>query len=68
MNKFAARIKELREEKNLTKTQLANAVKLSDNIVGRWENGTRMPSLDTLILLAKFFNTSTDFLLGLKDY
>jgi len=68
MNKFATRIKELRDEKNLTKTQLANAVKLSDNIVGRWESGERMPSLETLILLAKFFNVSTDYLLGLKDY
>jgi len=68
MSKFATRVKELREEKNLTKTQLANALKLSDNIVGRWESGTRMPSLDTLVLLAKFFNVTADYLLGLKDY
>jgi len=68
MRKFSTRIKELREEKGLTKTQLAQTLKLSDNIVGRWESGERMPSIDTLSLLADFFGVTTDYLLGRTDY
>lgn len=70
------RIKELREYHLLTQTQLANnlnqiEVSKSDSIIyaqtiSYWENG-RDPSLAGLIKLAKFFNVSIDYILGLSS-
>lgn len=67
MDKFAERLKELREERGLSLTALAKEVGFSQVAIGRWENKTRTPNIDTLIVFAKFFEISTDYLLGLED-
>lgn len=61
------RIKKLREEKNLTLRQLAKMTGFSHAAVCRWENGTQIPNVRTLIVFAQFFNVSTDYLLGYED-
>lgn len=61
------RLKELREERGLTMTELAKKINVSPNTVSRWERGKRLPNLDAIIALAKFFKVSTDYLCGLED-
>ncbi|MBR2870407.1 MAG: helix-turn-helix transcriptional regulator [Clostridia bacterium] len=61
------RIKELREEKNLSQGKLAEIVETSQRNIGRWENGENEPSYSQLIKLADFFNCSIDYLVGRED-
>ena len=61
------RIKELREEKNLSQGRLAEIIETSQRNIGRWENGENEPSYSQLIKLANFFNCSLDYLVGRED-
>ena len=61
------RIKELREEYNLTQTDLANAVNTSQRNISRWEKGEIEMGANFAITLAKYFNVSVEYLLGLSD-
>ena len=67
MNKFSERLKELRLEKNLTQTELAQETGISQAGIAKWETGDRNPSVDCLIILAKFFGVTIDYLVGLED-
>ena len=67
MNDIGKKIKQLRIEKGLTQSQLANRLMLTRSIISAYEASTRTPSLDILIKLAYIFNVSTDYLLGLKS-
>lgn len=64
---FCERLKDLRQEQNLSYRQLGKNTGFSDNSIRRWENGTCTPNIDELITLAKYFNVSTDYMLGLTD-
>jgi DNA-binding XRE family transcriptional regulator len=66
-NKFNEKLKELRKEIQLLQKQLASDLGVTQVCVAKWETGTREPSLDMLIKLAKYFNVTTDYLLGLED-
>ena len=61
------RLKQLRQEKELTQTELANKLNISQGSVAMYESGKRIPENNVLILLSKFFDVSTDYLLGLTD-
>ena len=63
-NIFAEKLKELREEKELTQDVLAEKLSISRSTVGMLELGTRMPSIEVLVKIADFFNVSIDYLLG----
>ena len=67
MTKFAERLKELREEKMLTRAELAKEIGTSDRAVGRWETNQRIPNIETLVIIAKYFGETTDYILGLED-
>ena len=67
MNIFAARLKELRTEKNLTMKELAAAIRVTDGAISNWENGVNEPKISYLIRIAVFFHVSADYLLGLED-
>ena len=67
MEIFAERLKELRTEKGLSQRELAKAVGLTQGAITHWENGVRSPSGEALILLAKYFGVTSDYLLGLED-
>lgn len=67
MSMFYQKLKELREEKGLLQKQLATELDVSQGCIGKWETGTREPSLNMLIKIAKYFNVTTDYLLGLED-
>lgn len=62
------RLKELRLEKNLSQAKLAKATNLSQSSITYWETGQRIPNAKAIIILARFFDVSTDYLLGEKDY
>lgn len=56
-------IRELRKEKGMSQTNLAEKLYLSRNAVSRWENGHNLPDSSTFTLLAEIFDVSTDELL-----
>ena len=63
---LGGRIKEQRELKNLSQTELADNITGSASIVSNYENGERTPSLEILMALARTFQCSTDYLLGFE--
>ena len=67
METFAGRLKELREEMGITKDELAKRTGFSGAAITRWEKGTTIPNIDTLVVFAKFFKCSAGYLVGLED-
>ncbi len=65
---FAERLTELRREKNLSQNDLAADIGFSQSAIARWERHQRLPDMQTLALLANYFDVSADYLLGLSDY
>lgn len=61
------KIKLLREKKGITQTELAKQLGITRSGVNAWEMGISTPSTHYIILLAKYFNVSSDYLLGLTD-
>ena len=64
---FAFRVKKLRKARKLSQKELAEALGLTQTAISGIESGLRTTTIEKLILLAKFFEVSTDYLLGLKD-
>ena len=67
MSDFSKNLKELRIEKGLSQQELAQIFNVTQSTVAKWESGDREPNFSILIQVAKFFEVSTDTLLGLKD-
>ena len=67
MNKFPQILKGLRVEAHLSQTELAKKMGVGQNTISTWEIGVRQPDYDMLIKIAKYFEVSTDYLLGLED-
>ena len=61
------KLKELREENNLTQSQIAEYLNIKQNTYSQYENEKRQLPIDVLIKLAKFYKTTTDYILGLED-
>lgn len=61
------RLIELREERNLTQNDIANAINTSRTNIGRWEKGLNEPASSYVVKLADFFEVTTDYLLGRED-
>ena len=61
------RLKELREERELSQWDVANGIQTGQRNIGRWENEEVQPTADFIIKLADFFGVSTDYLLGRSD-
>lgn len=68
MNKFSERLKELRQERGLTIQGLAREVKIGSSSLCRWENEQADVKGSQLIILAKYFDVTIDYLMGLEDY
>ena len=67
MQIFGERLKELREARNLSSVEFANAINVSHSSVSRWENNKRVATIDNLYKVARFFDVSSDYLIGLED-
>ena len=61
------RIKDLREDAVLTQQEIAQYLHIKQNTYSQYENGHRQLPIEVLIALAKYYKTSTDYLLGLTD-
>lgn len=59
------RLRDLREDRDLTQTEVAKYLNVRQNTYSQYENGQRQIPIDALIRLAKFYNTSTDYVLGI---
>ncbi len=64
---YYKRIRDLREDNDLTQAQVAEYLNMKQPQYNRYERGLRDIPSDILIALAKLYNTSTDYILGLKD-
>ena len=63
---YYKRIRELREDHDLTQRQLASILHMTQTQYFRYEQGYRYIPIDILIALAKLYQTSTDYILGLS--
>jgi len=63
-NYLGKTIKELRLEEGISQRELGKRLNVCNQTVSFWEGGQREPDLDTLLKIAKYFQVSTDFLLG----
>ena len=61
------KLKELREEKDLTQVEVAEFLSIRQNTYSQYENEKRQLPIDVLIKLAKFYKVTTDYILGLED-
>ena len=61
------RLKDIREDMDITQRQLAEYLHIRQNTLSQYENGQRSLPIDTLEKLADYFGTSTDYILGRTD-
>lgn len=66
MDDFAVRLKELRLEKNLSIQELSRQIGIGSSSLCRWENRQADVKGTQLIVLARFFSVTVDYLLGLE--
>ena len=62
--KFAECLQELREDRNISRKDLAAFLNISVSTLGMYEQGRREPNIDMLIKMADYFDVSIDFLVG----
>lgn len=63
---FGNTLKTIRLREKMTQAQLAQKLGVTKSVISAYETGIRLPSYDVLIHIAKIFNVSTDFLLGIE--
>lgn len=61
------RLRDLREDKDLTQKQVAEYLHIRQNTYCQYESGRRQVPIETLIALAKYYKVSTDYILGLTN-
>ena len=61
------RLKDIREDHDLTQSDVAKLLGTTRQQVSKWEVGSQMMGVDKYIKLAKYYNISVDYLLGLID-
>ena len=62
--RFARILQDLREDRDITRKDLATALNISVSTLGMYEQGRREPNIDMLIKMADYFDVSIDFLVG----
>lgn len=67
MNINISRIKEIREDRDLYQSDIAKVLNITQSQYSLYENGIRLIPIDKLAMLAKYYNTSVDYLIGLTD-
>ena len=67
MNNFYPRLRDLREDHDLSQKKVADFLGIQQVQYSRYERGLRDIPTDLLIRLARFYKTSTDYILELSD-
>ena len=65
---FSQRLQQLRKDEKLRQSDLAEKLDTTQRRISHLESGKVEPDLETLVAIAKFFNVSLDYLVGLSDY
>lgn len=63
---FGKRLKNLRLNANMTQEHLARKLELTKSVISAYETDLRLPSYDVLVHIAKIYNVTTDYLLGVE--
>lgn len=66
-NVFSTRLRELRKEYKLPQKHVANSIEVAQPTYALYESGKREPGVETLIKIARFFDVTSDYLLGLSE-
>ncbi len=61
------RLKDIREDRDIKQIEIAKLLNCTQVCYSRYENGQRDIPLESLCKLSKYFNVSTDYILGLTD-
>ena len=64
MENYQIRLKDLREDRDLTQTQVAKIIGTSQQHYGKYESGKIIIPFDRVILLAEYYNGSLDYIAG----
>ena len=67
MDKFSERLKESLKANQISQSELARKINVSQQLINNYCTGISKPSVDVLILICKTFGESSDYLLGLVD-
>lgn len=65
--KYFERLRDIREDRDLTQADIAKLLQSTQQQVSKWETGEQMMGVDKYIKLAIYYNVSVDYLLGLID-
>ena len=61
------RLKALREDRDITQSEIAAYLHIRQNTYSQYENGQRQIPIEQLVALARYYKTSVDYLLGLTE-
>ncbi len=61
------RLKDLREDADKSQEEIANVIGTSQSYYAQYENGKRAIPFERMIVLAKYYNVSLDYIAGLID-
>ena len=67
ITKLSSRLKLLRNSKHLRQDEVAKRIGVNKSAISTYESGTRQPSYEVLIRLAKLYQVSIDYLLGYDE-
>lgn len=64
---FASRLKQMRNEKNMSFAELGKALGVSSVSLGYYERGERVPDIEVMLNICRFFKVTSDYLIGLTN-
>lgn len=64
---FCSRLRQLRQSRKLTTSQVGKDLSVSKQTISHWENGDRLPAINAFVALADYFDVSLDYLVGRSD-
>ena len=64
MSIFATRLKQLREDRELSQRAFGKAIGFGSNTIFQWESDMRTPDINSLLKICNFFDVSADYLIG----
>lgn len=63
-DELATRLRALREKQREKQSSVASSIGITESTLSAYEKGTRKPSFDVLLKLAKYYSVSIDYLVG----
>ncbi len=67
MKPYYERLRDLREDRDLTQKQITDVLQTTQQVYSRYEKGTNEIPIHHLITLCRYYKISADYVLGLKD-